>query len=132
MYKWPPEVDPFYEEFSQYYVCANWNGIRPDGSGRQHVTFLGKRRAAIGEYALCTPWPDCSELFHTEEAAAEFLRSQDELRPHPLGAGWEVVRIADFKEKYGYEPISALITIGNDNLEHPGPRKATGPAAPAP
>jgi hypothetical protein len=120
--KWPPEVDPFYAEFSQYYVCALWNGIKPDGTGRQHISYLGKRRAAIGEYALATPWPDCSELFHTAEDAQEFLTSQDTLRPRPLGDGWEVIQIADFKEKYGFQPISALITIGNEGLEHPAPK----------
>jgi hypothetical protein len=132
MTKWPPEVDPFYAEFSQYYVCALWNGIRPDGTGRQHITYLGKRRPAIGEYALCTPWPDASELFHTAEEASEFLAAQDDLRPHPLGEGWEVVQIAEFKEKYGFEPISALITIGNDSLEHPAPRAGRTLSAPAP
>lgn len=123
MQKWPPEVDPFYEEFSDYYVCAHWNGIKPDGSGRQHIAFLGTNRPPHGEYALTTPWPDCSEFFHTSEDAAEFLKSQDNLRPHPLGEGWEVVRIGELEEKYGYAPISALITIGNNHLDHPRPRE---------
>ncbi|MBY3433352.1 hypothetical protein HFN89_04145 [Rhizobium laguerreae] len=131
MSKWPPEVDPFYEEFSQYYVCALWNGIRPDNSGRQHVAFLGTRRSARFEYALATPWPDCAEFFHSEKEAATFLKSQDTLRPHPLGPGWEVVQIADFEARYGYAPISALITIGNHHLEHPKPRAENTTSAPS-
>jgi hypothetical protein len=131
MTTWPPEVDRFYEEFSQYYVCALWNGIKPDNTGRQHIAFLGTRRPAIGEYALTTPWPDCAEFFHSQEEAATFLTSQDDLRPHPLGKGWEVVQIADFEAKFGYAPISALITVGNAHLEHPEPRAASAASAPS-
>lgn len=130
MTTWPPKIDPFYEDFSDYFVCALWNGIKPDGSGRQNISFLGARRATLGDYALATIWPDEAEFFHEREDAVAFLEKQDTLRPAPLGKGWEVLTVGELEEKYGYRPLSKLITIGNQNLAHPA-RPGT-PAANAP
>jgi hypothetical protein len=112
MTRWPPETDPFYTEHGDKFVCVWWNGIAADSRGAQENRFLSSRTPPMGEYALSTPWPDCGILFTDEMAAREFLERQDTLRPHPLGAGWDVVPVGELEQRYGYRCLTAAITVG--------------------
>ena len=116
---WQALNDDFYGEYGHYFVCAIWNGIKPDGSGRQEVSFLTDQTPPLRDYALSTLWPDCARFFHEEHQARAYLEAQDTLRPHPLSREWQVLRLSEMEERFGYRPNTKLAILGNQSLGHP-------------
>lgn len=124
---WTDLNDEIYEKLNGKVVVYHWNGIPNDNSGKKVVVYLSeKTRIAFGkEFALATPFVDNAKTFDTIEDAQEFLKLQNESRPHPLGEGWNIDTVANVVLRTGGRDGTHVALMGLSGTEEQDAEAAT-------